>query len=210
MIVLTCRCIGMHFMYLFYLICIDWQVNKLCIKVLSKRVVEHNTTPAKYTGELFGVAYLYSQTGCSFPTDNNTARNEGLRKRWLKKLASLQMMIQQSSQLLLPSNKAYSKEVICNACTYAVILFRFVCLPQCPCVSFWMCLQDDDDSVKSESEDETRDSRGISRWYQVAEALLELKGLAILQGGEFKEFIREATQLWQEPSLNQTLLVSSY
>ena len=46
------------------------------MKVLSKSVVEHHTTPAKYTEELFGVVYLYSQTGSSFPTDINTALDE--------------------------------------------------------------------------------------------------------------------------------------
>ena len=47
------------------------------MKVLSRKIFEYHTTPAKYTGELFGVAYLYSQTGTCFPQDISSAVDEG-------------------------------------------------------------------------------------------------------------------------------------
>lgn len=43
------------------------QVNVLSQAVHGKRLLPHHQAPAEYTGELYGVEYLYSQTGVILP-----------------------------------------------------------------------------------------------------------------------------------------------
>ena len=38
---------------------------------MGKEIFPHYRPPAEYTGELFGVEYLYSQIGATLPSDAN-------------------------------------------------------------------------------------------------------------------------------------------
>ena len=44
------------------------QVNQLSESIFGKTVFSHYQPPSEYTGEQFGVQYLYQQTGRSFNT----------------------------------------------------------------------------------------------------------------------------------------------
>lgn len=42
------------------------QVNELSSIIVGKKVLPNFQSPAEYTGELFGVEYLYAQSGATF------------------------------------------------------------------------------------------------------------------------------------------------
>ena len=45
------------------------QIDSLSEKVLGRPVLPSKTTPYKYSGELFGVLYLYAQSGEELPDE---------------------------------------------------------------------------------------------------------------------------------------------
>ena len=55
------------------------QINSLSENVLGRPVLSTHTAPHKYSGELFGVQYLYAQSGDELPTmvDEEVERDEG-------------------------------------------------------------------------------------------------------------------------------------
>ena len=56
------------------------QIDALSMKVLGKPVLTPHITPHKYSGELFGVQYLYSQSGEQLPTMIDEEVDEGFNE----------------------------------------------------------------------------------------------------------------------------------
>lgn len=53
------------------------QIDSLSEKVLGRPILPPHTIPHKYSGELFGVQYLYAQSGEELPAMTDEEEDEG-------------------------------------------------------------------------------------------------------------------------------------
>ena len=66
-------------MYVLYYVTM-LQIDSLSEKVLGRPVLPPHTTPHKYSGELFGVQYLYAQSGEELPAMMDKEVDEGFEE----------------------------------------------------------------------------------------------------------------------------------
>ena len=65
------------------------QIDSLSEKVLGRPVLLSKTTPYKYSGELFGVQYLYAQSGEELPAMIDEEVYEGFEEHDEQEINSL-------------------------------------------------------------------------------------------------------------------------
>ena len=173
------------------------RVNALSQEIHGKAVFPLYTPPSTYTGELFGVEYLYDQAGLQMcPTEENMNKEidegfEDAEEDELKSDALPVLFDDPEEGVISPPEESDEdeEEEVCKhygdcICTqynlvWSILSFNWMvalCMS-----SFFHYIQEEKGTVEDE-DDEALDASGIPGWDKVdalAKALINLEGLAV-------------------------------